>query len=232
MVLGRFCVFSLLFFFFSGRFVFGCDQRSSRNFVYTREELFALSLPALWGARPDLPVELRKKRRGSRAGTKMRERRRKFKPAIPSVLMGNVRSLANKMDELSGLVRTQKEYAVCSIMCFTETWLHADFPDHSATLPGFTTSRADRNTVLSEKILKWQPINIKTNLTAVNKLRLDIAIVLLQETDDLSKVCHSCGMEESDNPHWICCDICERWFHHECVLRPDVDGDHLCPACL
>nr|XP_061816705.1 lysine-specific demethylase 5B-B-like [Nerophis lumbriciformis] len=49
--------------------------------------------------------------------------------------------------------------------------------------------------------------------------------------NDLSKVCHSCGMEESDNPQWICCEICDRWFHHECVLRPDVNGDYLCPAC-
>nr|XP_061824017.1 uncharacterized protein LOC133611330 [Nerophis lumbriciformis]XP_061824019.1 uncharacterized protein LOC133611331 isoform X2 [Nerophis lumbriciformis]XP_061825121.1 uncharacterized protein LOC133611943 [Nerophis lumbriciformis] len=83
----------------------------------------------------------------------------------------------------------------------------------------------------AEKILKGQPINIETHLSAVNNLRLDIATILLQETDDLSKVCHSCGMEESDNPQWICCDICDRWFHHECVLRPDVDGDYLCPAC-
>ncbi|XP_061744904.1 uncharacterized protein LOC133543966 [Nerophis ophidion] len=84
----------------------------------------------------------------------------------------------------------------------------------------------------AEEILKGQQINIKTNPTAVNNMRLDIATVLLRETDDLSKFCHSCGMEESDDPNLIRCDICDRWFHHECVLRPDLDGDYLCPACV
>lgn len=44
------------------------------------------------GARPQIPVELRRNRRGCRAGAKVKERRRKFKPALPSVIMGNVRS--------------------------------------------------------------------------------------------------------------------------------------------
>lgn len=36
-------------------------------------------------------------------------------------------------------------------MCFTETWLHAQFPDHSAAVPGFRTVRADRDAVQSGK---------------------------------------------------------------------------------
>lgn len=49
------------------------------------------------------------------------------------------------------LVRTLKEYAVSSIVCSTETWLHANFPDHSASIPGFKTLQADRDTLRSGK---------------------------------------------------------------------------------
>lgn len=37
--------------------------------------------------------------------------------------MGNVNSLANKMDEMAALVRNVKLYRECSLLCFTETWL-------------------------------------------------------------------------------------------------------------
>lgn len=44
----------------------------------------------------------------------------RFKPFIPTIIMGNVRSITNKTDELGALTRTQREYRECNIMCFTE----------------------------------------------------------------------------------------------------------------
>lgn len=58
--------------------------------------------------------------------------------------MGNERSLANKMDELAGLVRTQRVYRESSVLCLTETWLHEDTPNSNVTVDGFLTVRADR----------------------------------------------------------------------------------------
>ncbi|KAL6471810.1 hypothetical protein MHYP_G00204600 [Metynnis hypsauchen] len=29
----------------------------------------------------------------------------------------------------------------------------------------------------------------------------------------------------------VCCDICQRWFHHDCVQKPPLDIEYLCPAC-
>ncbi|XP_077367838.1 uncharacterized protein LOC144012223 [Festucalex cinctus] len=51
--------------------------------------------------------------------------------------------------------------------------------------------------------------------------------------NDLSNLCHSCGLEENDNDNhlWICCDMCKRWFHHGCVGTPNIKGDYQCPAC-
>ncbi len=51
------------------------------------------------------------------------ERERTFKPFLPLVIMGNMRSLANKMDELTAVVNSQHTYRECSLLCFMETQL-------------------------------------------------------------------------------------------------------------
>ena len=65
--------------------------------------------------------------------------------------MGNVRSLGNKMDELSALVKTQREYRECSLFCFSETWLHSHIPDSSVEVPGYSLIRGDRDCSKSRK---------------------------------------------------------------------------------
>ncbi|KAI3375978.1 hypothetical protein L3Q82_016518 [Scortum barcoo] len=64
-------------------------------------------------------------------------RRRRYRPVLPSIIMGNVRSLPNKMDELAALTRHQREYRECSLLLFTEMWLTALTPDTAAELDGF-----------------------------------------------------------------------------------------------
>ncbi|KAI4899536.1 hypothetical protein NFI96_002056 [Prochilodus magdalenae] len=110
-----------------------------------RDELLALrKTPPLFTSRLEIPAELRRPYRGCRAGNKRRERKRRYKPRLPSIIMGNMRSLANKTDKLSALIRTQREYRECSILCFTESWLNQNVPDSHVHLNGFTTVRADR----------------------------------------------------------------------------------------
>ncbi|KAK0135139.1 putative RNA-directed DNA polymerase from transposon X-element [Merluccius polli] len=118
------------------------------------EQLFALCKPVvlLPEDRPVIPKELlRRRRRGCRSGVKRREKKRRFKQAVPAVIMGNVRSLGNKTDELAALVKTQREYRECSIFCFTETWLHLRIPDSSVEIPGFSLVRGDRDFEKSRK---------------------------------------------------------------------------------
>ncbi|KAJ8371917.1 hypothetical protein AAFF_G00298690 [Aldrovandia affinis] len=114
-----------------------------------------------------IPEELKRNSRGRRGRgrrarqrkTKARREKRRFKPYLPSIIMGNVRSLANKMDELTALARSQAEFRECSIMCFTESWLHKDIPDNNVSVDGFQTVRGDRDCIES---VKKQPVTTKT----------------------------------------------------------------------
>lgn len=56
-----------------------------------------------------------------RSGVNERARRRRFKPALPSIIMGNVQSLRNKPDELETCVRFLHEFREASLLCLTET---------------------------------------------------------------------------------------------------------------
>ncbi|TWW55959.1 hypothetical protein D4764_09G0010090 [Takifugu flavidus] len=125
----------------------GVERRAGRRryrpvlpSIYTRDQLMALRPPSFEvGEKPQIPKELRRKQRGTKAGVKHRMKRRRFKPCVPAVITGNVRSLANKMDELEALTRTQREYREASIMCFTETWLHGLIPDSNVMIAAFST---------------------------------------------------------------------------------------------
>ena len=58
--------------------------------------------------------------------------------------MGNVRSLLNKMDDLTVLTQHQRDYRECSIMVLTKMRLTALTLDTDANLDGFQLRRADR----------------------------------------------------------------------------------------
>jgi len=93
------------------------------SLVYSREELLALRR-STHGQRHNIPEERHRRYRGCKAGAKLKarlaEKRRRFKPSLPSVIMGNVNSLPNKMDELSTL-KNQRIYRECSMFILTET---------------------------------------------------------------------------------------------------------------
>lgn len=117
--------------------------------AYSKEELLAMRTAAQAGMRHNIPLELRRRYRGCKAGAKLKakraDNRRRFKPSIPSVIMGNVNALTNKIDELSTL-NNQRIYQESSLLIFMETWLTQLIPDANVELQGFTAVRADRDT--------------------------------------------------------------------------------------
>lgn len=96
----------------------------------------------------EVPAE--KRRKGCLAGVKHRERNSRYKPCLLVIVMGNIRALSNKMDDLMALTRLQREYRACSIMCFSCEF-HADIPDRVVSLNSFTLLQADRKKAESSK---------------------------------------------------------------------------------
>ena len=86
----------------------------------------------------------KKRKRGKKGGVRARIRRRPFKPFLPTVMMGNFRSIKNKFDEFSSAARFLHEYREASLISLTETWLNSDINDSSFDLPGFSLFRCDR----------------------------------------------------------------------------------------
>ncbi|KAL3618216.1 PHD finger protein ALFIN-LIKE 5 [Castilleja foliolosa] len=59
-----------------------------------------------------------------------------------------------------------------------------------------------------------------------------------EEEDDEhgETLCGACGDNyASDDTFWICCDICEKWFHGKCVKITPARAEHIkqykCPSC-
>ncbi|KAK0136904.1 hypothetical protein N1851_026926 [Merluccius polli] len=91
------------------------------------------------------PTIGRRRPRGKRSGTMNRLRRRAHSTPLPSILLANVQSLENNLDDLRARIRYQRDIRDCNIICLTETWLTPMTPDH-AIQPAehFSVHRMDR----------------------------------------------------------------------------------------
>ena len=86
----------------------------------------------------------RTRKRGKRGGVRARLRAQPTRPAIPSILLANVRSLDNKMDEIRLMGSANRKVSDCCVVVFTETWLNENIPDSAIQLEQLACYRADR----------------------------------------------------------------------------------------
>ena len=95
----------------------------------------------------------RRRKRGKRGGARLRLRKTRFnRLPLPSMILGNVQSIRNKLDELQGNVRFLKDYKDCCVMAFTETWLTERDQDSDLMITGFgAPHRVDRNSEVTNK---------------------------------------------------------------------------------
>ncbi len=93
----------------------------------------------------------RGQKRGKRGGIRARLRANPTRPAIPSLMLSNVRSLENKLDLIQLSRSTQHETRDCCVFVFTEKWLNDNIPDSAIQLHGHSCCRADRDSSLSGK---------------------------------------------------------------------------------
>ena len=91
-----------------------------------------------------LPRDICKRTRGKKGGVKQRLRKLVCKTYLPSLILGNVRSIQDKMEELCANVKYANEFRSASLMCFTDTWLSENVADSHVNIEGFSIFRADR----------------------------------------------------------------------------------------
>ncbi len=86
-----------------------------------------------------------KKHSGKHAGIRKRLRKRAHSPPLPSIILTNVQSLDNKMDDLRARISFQRDIRDFNILCLSETWLLTLVPD-TAVSPSdnFSVLRMDR----------------------------------------------------------------------------------------
>ena len=56
-----------------------------------------------------------------------------------------------------------------------------------------------------------------------------------EEDEHGETLCGACGENYASDEFWICCDICEKWFHGKCVKITPARAEHIkqykCPSC-
>ncbi|OMO91720.1 Zinc finger, PHD-type [Corchorus olitorius] len=56
-----------------------------------------------------------------------------------------------------------------------------------------------------------------------------------EEDEHGETLCGACGEHYASDEFWICCDICEKWFHGKCVKITPARAEHIkqykCPSC-
>lgn len=96
-----------------------------------------------------------KRNRGRRGGVRQRLKRLSGKqrhPPLPSIMLANVRSLRNKLDELQANTKYQWAYKEANLICITESWLDNTIADSELSLDGFGVPlRLDRDCNISGK---------------------------------------------------------------------------------
>ncbi|KAI3376990.1 hypothetical protein L3Q82_000040 [Scortum barcoo] len=107
-----------------------------KTFIRHTPPVPAYNRESPWRSLPVVEPEQRRRRRkrGSRAGVLVRLRKRENRPPLPSILLANVQSLDNKLDELRSRMAFQRDIKNCNVLVFTETWLDPSIPD-SAIVP-------------------------------------------------------------------------------------------------
>ncbi|KAJ4918957.1 hypothetical protein JOQ06_010009, partial [Pogonophryne albipinna] len=99
----------------------------------------------------------RRRKSGRRGGVQRRLRtngldNRRRLPPLPTILLSNVQSLRNKLDELEACAKFKRDYRDACLLAFTETWLKASDSNEDLHISGFGYPvRIDRSPVITNK---------------------------------------------------------------------------------
>lgn len=111
----------------------------------------------------------RRRKHGKRGGVRDRLRANPMRPALPTLMLSNVRSLENKLDIIQLSRSTQYEVRDCCMFVFTETWFNENIPDSAIQLQGHNAAVVTKHcSSLVEVILvKCRPFYLPREFTAI-----------------------------------------------------------------
>lgn len=103
------------------------------------------------------PLKRIRRKRGKRGGVQRRIRKvdvdvRRSLPPLPTILLSNVQSIRNKLDELEAYARCKREFKETCLLALTETWLGEADRDDELFISGFGYPiRMDRSPSITNK---------------------------------------------------------------------------------
>ncbi|XP_050984251.1 sentrin-specific protease 2-like [Labeo rohita] len=87
----------------------------------------------------------------------------------------------------------------------------------------------------AEAVLNGGSLEFQCTDADIAVMRQNIGLCLLQQTDDLSDLCLSCGdkypQTQDNTDSWIECESCYGWYHWKCVNQPNVEVVFICHGC-
>ena len=90
------------------------------------------------------PGLLRSRKRGRRGGVRVNHSNKNGKVPLPAIVLTNARSIRNKLDEMYGLLKTNRLRNQSQLVCITESWLTPDISHSRTEIAGYEQFRHDR----------------------------------------------------------------------------------------
>ena len=83
------------------------------------------------------PGLLRSWKRGRRGGVRVNHSNKNGKVPLPAIVLTNARSIRNKLDEMYGLLKTNRLRNQSQLVCITESWLTPDISHSRTEIAGY-----------------------------------------------------------------------------------------------
>ncbi|GFZ15568.1 alfin-like 4 [Actinidia rufa] len=112
-----------------------------------------------------------------------------------------------------------------------------DLPTIFEVVTGIAKKQAKVKSSVSNNSNNKSKSNSKEKLPKGSQLKDEDEEGLEEEDDDEhgETLCGACGDNYASDEFWICCDLCEKWFHGKCVKITPAKAEHIkhykCPSC-
>ena len=116
------------------------DRKRGKKGViqYSKEKLLSFGGREIRSkTREQYAISIKERKRGKRGGIKQRIRRTGKTP-LPTIILSNLHSIRNKIDNIAALCKFDNDYKNSNLLCFTETWLSETDTNKSIEIENFT----------------------------------------------------------------------------------------------